>query len=369
MLLLADLLVAYAAAETVAAPADARPIEIRALAGALVEVQTHGEADFGVRRGPWSAELYTDTLDLHWSPDFECGRGWVDVRAEGAVAGLMLTPWSGDAPAPGNALLASAIGPDAGLVRYLPGGFYVGTQASARIWLFGATPTTSVPVPSPHLIAGPAAYVGWWTPAGAVLASGGADLVDALGPEVTDPAWGAAGAVGAPVQPWLTLEAKWHPRWFVSPRLELRIGESQGKGAATAFRIGGGMPYGVPIVGYGWARLWAKDYEAGRVGVYVGSPDAAPGSGVGDEGVNRPADGKPRLRFGAVGDAVSWTAYATGATQVDAGVGLNGGLRVRRTWAQVEGGYGLLAGQPGLDAFTFMARVGLDWAPVHKKST
>lgn len=58
------------------------PVELRALAGAQIDSDSHGEFDVGVRSGPWSAELYTDTLDLRWSPAHEHGRSWVAARAE-----------------------------------------------------------------------------------------------------------------------------------------------------------------------------------------------------------------------------------------------------------------------------------------------
>lgn len=360
------------------AVATAAPLEARALAGALVEVQSHGEVDLGLRSGPWSATLHTDTLDLRWSPEAARGRATVGLRGEALVAGLMPTPWGPLGPDPDRALFASYVGPDLGAARYLPAGLWVGAGGRAHLWAFGATPTTTVPVPGPHLVAGVHGEAGWWRREASVLLRGGVDGVAPLGEPGTDAgAWGLEGPVGEAVAPWADAELRWRPRWIVAPRAEARLGTSDGRGAALAYRVGGTMPYGVPLAGHGWARYLARDYVAARLGVYVGSPDAAPGSGVGAEPVDVPADGRPRARLGVYADGVALR-EAAGRVDPDDGVrhatvpvgglAVAGGLRVRRGWVVAEGGWGLGTGLQGLAATTLMVRAGLDWSPIGKRA-
>ncbi len=364
--------------------AAAAPLQARALGGALIEVQSHGEADLGLRSGPWSAEIFTDTLSLKWAPEGEHGRSWLEVRGAAFAAGLMISPWWDDAPAPEMAMTASYLGLEGGTVRYLPFGLWAGGGAGFKYLTFGGRDETVVPVPGPHVMGGPLAAVGWWTRPVQVAVRGGVDLVQPLETVPGEGQWGLYGPVGAPVEPWIEGEALWRPRWLVAPRVELRGGMASGKGAATAFRLGGSMPYQVPVTGFGWARFWAESYGAARVGVRVGSPDAGPGSGVGAEAVEMPKDAKVRLRGGVVADLAlfdappqmpgcppeSWDACDLRVTQGQGAFGVGAQLegRYKHGWAQVEGGYGATSGLAGLDAFTLMVRVGVDWVPLRKPS-
>ena len=354
------------------------PLQVRAIAGALVERQSHGEVDLGLRSGPWSAELYTDTLDLRWAPEFPGGRAWLDVRAAGFASGLMITPWFEDAPAPDMALVAWSVGPEVGAVAHLPRGLWAGGGAGLRVLGFGARDETVVPVPGVWLSGGPFAAVGWWGRPATLQLRGGVDfaaeVVDAPG----DTTWGLHGPVAAPVAPWVDGELVFRPRWFVAPRAELRAGWSSGRGAATAFRIGGSMPYQVPLTGYGWSRWWVSRYAAARVAFQVGHADAAPGSGVGGQPVE--ATARVVVRGGLVADAVvstgiegfpgcppsEWEAcdQRFTADRADLGVGAQLAARYQHGWLQLEAGYGLGSAQAGIDATTLLVRVGVDWVPL-----
>jgi len=359
---------------------EASPVQVRALVGALVERQSHGEVDVGVRSGPWSAELYTDTLDLRWAPELPGGRAWLDLRAAGFASGLMITPWFGDEPAPELAVVAWSVGPEVGAVAHLPRGVWVGGGAGARVLGFGPREQTVVPVPGLWLSGGPFAAAGWWGRPATLQVRGGVDFAAEVVDAPADSTWGLNGPVAAPVSPWVDGELVWRPRWFVAPRAEVRAGWSAGRGAATAFRVGGSMPYQVPLTGYGWSRLWVSRFAAARVAVLVGHADAAPASGVGAQPVE--SSSRVVVRGGLVADAVVSTGVEgfpgcppsewVGCDQrhttdrADVGVGAQLAGRYRHGWVQLEAGYGVGSGQGGLDATTLMVRAGVDWVPLRK---
>lgn len=352
-----------------AALALAEPVEVRVLAGALVETQSHGEVDLGVRAGPWSAQLLTDTLDLRASPEGERGRAWAGLRAEGFAAGLMLSPWTGWVPDPARALTASYVGPEAGAVRYLPAGLYAGGAARAQLWAFGALSTTTVPVPPAAVVVGGEALAGLWRPGVAGWARAGVDRVMPLGGEA---GW----------EPRVDGELLLRPRLGIAPRLELRGGWSPGRSDFLAWRVGGSMPYSAPVTGLGWAELWTSAFAAARVGVRVGSPDAAPGSGAGAEPVTVPDDRRVRARGGLLVDA-AWVDAPVGgcdpaclecscaAGPVEAvGFGADLGLRQRRAWLAAEVGTAPVTWDVEERwPLTVLLRVGRDWAPLCREPT
>src|SRR4051812_35878039 len=75
--------------------------------GGEINADPHGVGDFGVRKGPFSIQLFTDTLELRYQPESPRGRWWLAARGEALAAGLMLSPWTDGAPDPRRALLAS----------------------------------------------------------------------------------------------------------------------------------------------------------------------------------------------------------------------------------------------------------------------
>jgi hypothetical protein len=346
-------------------PAAASPWEFRALAGAGLDANPHGEVDLGLRRGAWSAELFTDTLDLRWQPTLPRGRAWLGLRGQGFAGAMLITPY--ELPAT-RALSLASVAVDGGAMGWLPAGFYAGGGGRASVLSFGPRPDTQVPIPGAHLVAGPFAGLGWWTQVAQAELRVGTDFVAPVTPPsaadavALEAAFGPQGAVGGPLEPWAEFEARWRSRAFVAPRMELRAGASSGKGAATTFRAGGSMPYQVPLVGYGWSSQWLTAYAAARAGVFVGSADAAPGSGVGAESVAAPSSAV-RGRVGVVADALVGNKLPNEAGAVELGAGLAAGVRWRRAWLVGEGGCAFLEGTPP-GSCAGMVRLGVDWLPV-----
>lgn len=233
---------------------DAGPWETRAMLGGEFDASSHGVLDLGLRRGPWSAQLLTDTLDLGWDRELSRGRLWVHPRAEFGAAGLMISPWTDGAPDPSRALLASYAGPDLGAIRYLRWGFYGGLSAHLRYAWFGATKGTEIAVPEARLWLRGDALLGYWKPSGQAKLSVGADRD------------------GGPIAPHLTFEGSFAPDWPVAPLLELRAGLARDQDLLSWTRLGGLNPYVVPLAGAGWAEWWVQDYAAARVGETVHAP-------------------------------------------------------------------------------------------------
>jgi len=331
------------------AAAAAAPLQLRVLAGAQIDPQSHGEFDFGVRSGPWSAELYTDTLQLAWNPSFTRGRAWASFRAEGAVAGLMPTPWADGAPDPARARYASYLSPEVGVMAYAPGGTGFGARATAHVFFFAPTDTTTAAVPGPTFVETLETVGGWWYGPFALNWRGGVDYSAGLDAPLS-------AVVGDEVSPHVAAELTWRPHTFVAPRVELRAGAAQGQGEVLRTRLGGDMPYQVPLAGAGWSEFWVEDYAAARVGLAVGSADASPGSGVGAETSAPPEDARVRAR------ALAFADLATFDDTTGWGVGARLELRRKRAWGQLELGWaGGIPRQEGVSPFAVLVRLGLDW--------
>ncbi len=230
--------------------------------GGEFNAQPHGIANVGFETETVSAGLITDTLEVRYKPSGERGRGWVAGRVELGAAGLMISPWTDGAPDPGRALLASYAGVDAGALRYLPHGFYVGVMGWVRGHHFAPMAQTVIAVPPVQLRARPELVVGWWSEVASAWATAGAE-------------WAPA-AVDA-VQPGVSLTAAAAPDWLVAPRAELRAGVARGRDAVSRTRLGGLNPYVVPLAGATWAEFWVEDYAALRAGhaVHLPSVDLA----------------------------------------------------------------------------------------------
>ena len=231
--------------------------------------QYHGILDFGWRRGPWSAELMTDTLDVRFSPAWERGRAWVGLRGAGFAANMWIAPWTDGAPDPARALAVAYVGPDFGAQRYLPGGLYVGAEGFARHHVFlrylgGAA--------SGGAASGGAAAAGAAPPPPALWLRGDAvaGLYRESGPQLRV----AAGAdwdpvpYGAPeVAPHVNGSLRWRPGWAVAPIVAGWAGWAQGQDDLTSTRVGGLTPYHPPLGGAAWAEFWVEDYAVGSLGL------------------------------------------------------------------------------------------------------
>ncbi len=355
-----------------AVPAAAStPTEWRALGGALLETSSHGEVDVGLRRGPWRLELYTDTLQAAYSPELSRGRVWAALRAQGGAAGLMITPWTEGNLDPSRALSASYLGPELYWVRYLPAGIYAGLGGSLSAWRFGSMPTTTRAVPPWALVARSRILLGYYHPSGSVEVSGGIDRVDHPGSAVFED----ASFSGALVQSAAELSGGYRPRAWLAPRIEVFAGTSTGRGELLATRVGGSMPYGIPLAGTGWSELWVQRHMVLRWALFAGNPDAAPGSGVGAEAVVPPQDTALRVRaglrldVGVLGGVIPIARPAGTAAPPEAqlvvGAAANVVIRRRAVWAQTEIARASLQGQ-GRWPVTVMIRVGRDWRPIQQ---
>lgn len=226
--------------------------ELRWQAAGQVDSAPFGVVDLGVRRGTWSAELLTDTLDLRWSPEGDKGRAWVALRGELGAAALMMGPWTSGAPAPEQGFGASYLGGEAGILGYGRHGLYAGLAGHARRVSFRELPVTEValPAPSPWLLADVVA--GLYRPQGHIWVRAGVQH-DALGDSV---------------QPHVHATATATPDFGerLGAVVELRAGTARGQSILTRTRVGGMNPYVVPIAGAGWGEWWAESYAIGRLG-------------------------------------------------------------------------------------------------------
>ena len=220
----------------------------RAAVAGQLDAAPHGVLEFGVRTGPWSVELLTDTLEGRWSASDPDGRQWIAVRGELFAAGLMNTPWTNGAVDRSRALKAFYAGIDTGWIFHFAHGFYGGFTGWFRQYFFSATEKTTIAVPDPLWVIAPSASGGWWSEDFRIELEAGADLRS------------------EGVSPRARLEAVLHPQWIVAPRLELRAGIAEDQDFVTRTRLGGLSWYSVPLAGASWAEWWVEDYAAVRAG-------------------------------------------------------------------------------------------------------
>jgi hypothetical protein len=208
--------------------------------------------ELGWRRGPASVTFNTDTIDLRWSQEGDGGRWWVALRGEARLAGLMRTPWTDGEPDPSRALRASHAGVEAGQAWYLPGGGWLSASAATRSYVLSSVEETEIPVPPTTHMVTPALAGGWWSPGVNAYLRLSSDL-RSEGDEAVSPA-----AYG---------ELKAHPHWSIAPRFEVRAGVAEGQDELTRTRLGGVVPYCVPVAGTSWAEWWVEDFVAARAGL------------------------------------------------------------------------------------------------------
>jgi hypothetical protein len=236
------------------------PWEGRAAFGGEVSATAFGIADLGLRKGPLSLQLYTDTIELRYAPELQRGRYYLALRVETFAAGLMISPWANGAPDPTRAWNAGYAGGEGGYVRYLPASLYVGVGGAARVYVFWARDEhTTVPPPGPTPLFTADAVLGHYTPISHIWVRAGADV------ELDK------------VMPHVVVEAKIRPAWGFAPLVEVRAGWAMNQDYITRTRLGGLNPYVVPLAGAGWAEFWVQDYIALRAGPSVRA--RLPGSG------------------------------------------------------------------------------------------
>ena len=243
----------FIAAASLAALADSTT-DFRWQAAGQIDPGAHGVADLGVRRGAWSAQLLTDTLDLRFAPEQDRGRAWVALRAELGAVALLIAPWADGAYAPEQGFSASYLGGETGLVRYGAHGLYAGVAGHAYRVSFSELAVTQVEVPAP---------TPWLS-------------LDAVAGLYRDKAhaWVRVGgqhdALGDPLQPHIhatvTTTTLDRPLGGVA---ELRAGTARGQSILTRTRVGGLNPYVVPLAGAGWGEWWSETYAIARLGPQV----------------------------------------------------------------------------------------------------
>lgn len=341
--------------------AFADPLHLRGSAGFQADGGGHGEFDFGVRKAAWTAELYTDTLQVEVHPKVARGWLWTKARAEAAAAGLMISPWTDGAPDPARARLVSTVGAEAGRGFSGPGGTSFNGVIGVRGVFFGAMDGSAATIPGATLVETLDFGAHWRPdlhPALQLSVRAGVDYSAGLDAPLSD-------VVGAEVAPHLNGELRWRPEWFVAPRVELRAGTAEGQGEFLSTRLGGQMPYQVPLAGAAWSEFWVEDYAAARLGISVGSSQAAPNSGAGAEPtfVSLPPNVGLRARGLIFADLATFD-----DTPLVWGVGGRAEVRYHRWWTQLELGWGGGVPRPdGIVALAGVVRVGVDWTPVGPK--
>lgn len=310
--------------------------QFRADGGGQLDSATHGVGDLGVRKGAFSANLYSDTLDLRYAPENANGKVWIALRGELFYAGLLVAPWTAGAPDPSRSLDASYGALELGWLRYLPRSVYGGLALSERVYAFSARDATRIPVPGVTSLFTADLVIGRWTPSLQVSARAGLDLQD------TD------------AQPHLAFEAIWHPqppgelpargaaaaRGFIAPRIELRAGAAYHQSFLTATRLGGLNPYVVPLAGAGWAEFWVQNYAALRVAVTWAT------------------------RYSEIGLAADGAAFES---RFEGGFALLLKGRWRRFFVESDLGYApWIFRQPGISRVSAWVLAGADWGGLHR---
>lgn len=331
----------------------AHAVEWRAMAAGEINADSHGVIDAGVRSGPWSAVLLTDTLDLRWQPEGDHGKAWVTARGEFGAAGLMISPWVDGAPAPERALGAFYTGPEAGALRYLAHGLYAGVSGHARWWWFSETEASEVAAPDGRARAQADAQVGWWQPSVQAWIRAGADF---------------APTANNPIQPHVQGELKLRPdEWTVAPRVELRAGWGANQDDLSRTRAGGLNPYVVPLAGAAWAEFRVEEYAAARVGpsVAVGGWDlAAVVDVMWGEHQDAAADTPPVIdALGSDCQTIvtgAWT-QCDRATEQHVGFGLLTRWQPRRLFVAADAGLAPWLPRQQAVAASVWAAVGVDW--------
>ena len=305
------------------------PWESRAMFGGEVSATAFGIADLGLRKGPLSLQLYTDTLELRYAPELAHGRYWVAARVETFAAGLMLSPWSQGAPDPARAWNAGYVGGEGGYIRYLPSSLYAGVGGSARLYFFWAQPQTMVAPPGLTPLFTADAVIGHYTSISHIWLRAGADFELQV------------------VAPHIAVEATIRPDWTLAPRVEVRAAWARNQDFLTRTRLGGMNPYVVPVAGAGWAEFWVESYIAVRVGPSLRLRLPGP---------------EHTLELTPVADVAGFD----GSTAT--GFGLLAKWRRRRMFVEASGGYApFIKRQEGVVRVAGFALVGWDWGALKKK--
>lgn len=293
----------------------AEPWEFRAEVGGEFDADPNGILNVAWRKDDLSLAWLTDTLDVRYQPGWSKGRAWVAVRAELAMARLSNNRWEDGAPSRAQSFLSFYEGVEGGGVVYLPAGFYVGAQATARYWHFVGLPTTERELPSARPVLTLEGLAGFYHPALHAWVRAGTDWSLGFQPHVH-------GTITTSLP------------GIVRPVVEVRAGWGQNKDEVTTTLIGGLNPYVVPLAGASWAEFQAEDYAGVRAGV-EGGPD--------------------RWNVGFTWDGVWFD--GNGA----AGLALHGGYADRGRWVKVSVGWAPWLERQQGPALAGFVLFGVDW--------
>lgn len=305
------------------------PWQGRFAVGGEISATSFGIIDLGLRKGPLSIQVLTDTLDLRWAPEVTRGRYFVGLRVQTFAAGLMFSPWRDGAPDPSRAWNAAYVGADGGYVRYLSGGWYAGVQGSARLYLFWARESTTVPPPGPTPLFTAELLLGHYTKDSHISLRAGADAELAI------------------ASPHVIVEAVVRPDWAFAPHVEARAAWAMNQDVLMRTRLGGLNPYVVPLAGAAWAEFWVESYVALRAGPSIRA--------------RLPGRGAHTLQLTAVGDVAGTEGSLL------AGFGLLTRWRYRRLFVDASLGYApWIKRQEGVARTAGFLLVGADWGSFWK---
>ena len=301
---------------SLAAPARAAEWEWRASGGAQLDSSSHGVFDLGFRKGPYSIQLYTDTVELRWGPSDSKGRGWIAARGQLLAAGLFISPWQDGAPDIGRSRNGYYGGADGGYVRYL-GPIYAGGQIGERLYFLGASRDQSTAAVGPISLFTADLVLGHYRPDLHLWMRAGVDVQ------------------GTAISPHVQGELTYRPTMLLAPRLEIRAGWARDQTDIERTRLGGLNPYVVPLAGAAWAEWWVEDFAAMRLGLTLLTS---------------------HVEVGVVGDAAAFD----GATAVGVAALLRG--KWRRWFAEATVGYApFIVRQEGISRLSAFVLVGTGW--------
>lgn len=323
--------------------------EIRVWAGGQVDSDSHGDVTFGVRRGSFRAELYTDTVELAFEPEGQHGKAWVAARACAFAAEMMISPWTDGAPDPAQAMPVAYVGPEGGAQRWGSHGLWGGVHGWAREYVVGpyGGEGQAFPVFRGDLEGGV-----WSRPFHASLR---------LGAHVIP-----SSPYGTPIQPHVEADAHWAPDLRVGPVADAWGALASGQGTVTLTRVGGLTPYVVPMAGAAWAEWWVQDYAVGRAGVAAGSV------GMGETTSRVLARGTLAADVAALAHSEPFayvSSPADGPAMFPVGLEASGKLTYKHFYTDLALGYApWIPRQQGYSRASVFFRIGLDWAPLGRPS-
>lgn len=321
--------------------------EIHAWAGGQVDSDSHGDVTFGVRRGSFRADLYTDTVELAFEPKFEHGKAWIAARGCAFAAGMMISPWADGAPDYPRQLPVAYAGLELGAQRWGPHGLWAGASGWARYHVLNAYGSNSTRAPAIRAdLEG-----GIWTP--------GAQATLRAGTGVSF--WAESDELYAPIQPHVEFEAHLKPDGVIAPVGELWAGTASHQDVLALTRMGGLTPYAVPMAGAAWGEWWVDDYAVWRVGLGAGS--------VGMSGAAAPtvrARGQLAADLGVFSRAYGAADEGFNPQGV-VGFSASGRLTYKHFYTDLAVGYApWIPRQEGYSRASVFFRVGLDWAHISR---